>query len=822
LKLFHKAADKGRTTRASDRRRLFEEGNTVSKSVSLDLSALWSLGKTFVTFPKSIKGTLLIFVLSLQLVQAIALLSHVHALWISNAVQVLLPILVFCLCLLRRNEQESDSNRKDWSKLAIAFFFWTVAEVLYLMELYVFRGDSTLKWPDDVLWLLFALPILLATSGPPEGEIAPFSWLDHGQAFLFFAILLVSVFCKPHIFPFDTAYNFQNVSLLLSCALRASVTTTPSGARFYRDLGEYLIVYTFCAWIGNALQASGWQPGSIVDLCWTIPMTLFCFLVSRGAQPWAKASNQEAPWIWRWRRHVRGLSALALAVLSIGASAVVISRRPLFGWICMVGTFTLFATRTVVKELDLYKAHDEMKATALRDALTGLGNRLELRRYLVELVSRSERKDSSVAVFFIDLDRFKAINDEFGHEAGDRLLVEVSIRLQRAVKIDDLICRLGGDEFIIVMDLVRTDSPKLIGQRLLEEINSPITIGDRSLLVTASIGMVLGVSTESVEDLLRNADHAMYRAKKLGKNQVQLFDRSMSVTERLDATLETDLHEYLGRDDIEVAFQPICSLNDKVIVGFEALARWTHLVRGAVSPGEFIPLAEESGLICKLGMQVLEKACRQVALWNATYGLALFASVNVSARQFSDPQLLPCILQRLQKAGLPPHLLHLEITESVLLVGQQSVKKMLTDARAVGIQVSLDDFGTGHSSLSYLLDFPVDEIKIDRSFIHNLHLDPRRTELVRSVLGLGQTLGKRVIAEGVEVDAEYERLAEMDCRFIQGFIVSKPLAQNEVHKLLSLKPGRDCEGSLHEANLSPQVNKPRGEFGKMGLLEQRA
>jgi EAL domain-containing protein (putative c-di-GMP-specific phosphodiesterase class I) len=331
--------------------------------------------------------------------------------------------------------------------------------------------------------------------------------------------------------------------------------------------------------------------------------------------------------------------------------------------------------------------------------------------------------------------------------------------------------------------------------------------------------MVSGLATESIEDLLRNADHAMYRAKKLGKNQVQLFDRSMSVSEYSDATFQTEFQEYLEEDNIEVAFQPIISLNNKMIVGFEALARWTHPVRGAISPVEFIPLAEESGLICKLGMQVLERACCQVALWNATYNLDLFASVNVSACQFSDPQLLACILRRLQGSGLQPHLLHLEITESVLLLGQQSVKKMLVDARAMGIQVSLDDFGTGHSTLSYLLDFPVDEIKIDRSFIQNLHLDPLRTELVRSVLGLGKTLGKRVIAEGVEVDGEYNSLVEMDCGFIQGFIVAKPIAQGDVGEYLSREFGRDCEGSLHEANPSLHVNGLCGNSGMRSLLE---
>ena len=473
---------------------------------------------------------MLMLVVALEVLQVAALLLQRHALWISNAVQLLLPIAALIVCLSRRSDSPTNPDRGDWTKLAVAFLFWIAAECLYLSELYLLPSSSSLTWPDDVLWLLFALPILLATSGSPDGESTPYTWLDHGQAFLFCLVLLVSVFCSPHIFPFNIAYNAQNVALLLSCSLRASVTQAPSTSRFYRDLFVYLVVYSICAGVGNALQSSGWAPGSVVDIFWTLPLTLFCFMACRPSEVASGSTRRLSAGPSRLRRHVHGLSALALAVLSIGASAYAISRRPLLGWISLVATFTLFAARTIVKELELYKAHDEMKAITLRDVLTGLGNRLELRRYLVELMSDFEREDNSFVLFFVDLDRFKAVNDEFGHDVGDRLLVEVSGRLRRVVRPGDLICRLGGDEFVVVMKLEPADSPELIGQRLLGEIQSTIMVEQHSLQMTASVGMVLASSAETLEGLLHKADQAMYRAKNLGKNQVQSFNTPLALT----------------------------------------------------------------------------------------------------------------------------------------------------------------------------------------------------------------------------------------------------------------------------------------------------
>lgn len=475
--------------------------------------------------PKSLtlKGALVATALLLQCVQLLALSLRLQSLWISNVVQVLLPILALYICLKFRLECRNHAERSLWSKLALAFFFWTVAELLYLAELYFLRQAFGVSWPDDVLWLLFALPILVVTSVPSDAKRDWVSWLDQGQAFIFFVIVLLSVFCSPHIFAFDTAYNFQNLVLLLSCLFRVSVSTTRSAIRFYRDLGVYLFIYTFHAALGNSLQNRGWVPGTMVDLCWTIPLTTFCLLVCRKRSPHESRLDRRGASSVRWNKHIHGLSALGLAVLSIGASAAVIARRPSIGWVCLVGTFSMFAARTLIREQQLHRAHDQLEVTVLQDALTGLGNRLQFRRYLKELVDSVDPSDS-IALMFVDLDQFKSINDEFGHEVGDLLLVEVASRLQGGIRTDGLACRMGGDEFVVVLKVANVDAARRVALRLMDAIRTPLCFGSRCLRVTASIGVVIGNSNGKMEEFLHEADHAMYRAKRLGRNQVQVFE----------------------------------------------------------------------------------------------------------------------------------------------------------------------------------------------------------------------------------------------------------------------------------------------------------
>jgi diguanylate cyclase (GGDEF)-like protein len=433
---------------------------------------------------------------------------------------------------------------------------------------------------------------------------------------------------------------------------------------------------------------------------------------------------------------------------------------------------------------ELVTSHQQLEEIAYYDVLTRTPNR---RMFIEEFRKRlaHAKPSDSFTLLLVDLDFFKRVNDRYGHDAGDAVLIETANRLKAEVRQSDCVARLGGDEFaILLFSPLDTAAIEAICERLLANIAIPI----RHRHLTLQIGCSIGIARfpgdgRTQEALYKSADRALYEAKQRSRN-VFCWHQPEEDGSIAGATLEQDLQKYLERDEIEVAFQPIYSVNPRRIVGFEALARWNHPERGEVEPKIFIPLAEETGLIQKLSMKVWTTACRRVAEWNKQWGSELFVSVNISIRQFSHPLLLPLILQSLETAGLSPKLLHLEITESVLLLDDAMVERTLVEARRHGIGVSLDDFGTGYSSLSYLLNLSVDELKIDRSFIQGLEFDPRKVELVRTVLTLGRTLGKRVIGEGVDSYEQLQILRNLGCEYVQGFLLSKPLPTEMVVEVL--------------------------------------
>jgi len=432
---------------------------------------------------------------------------------------------------------------------------------------------------------------------------------------------------------------------------------------------------------------------------------------------------------------------------------------------------------------ELVTSHQQLEEIAYYDVLTNTPNR---RMFVGELRNRlaDGHHSSPFTLLLIDLDFFKQVNDRFGHDAGDAVLIETASRLKSEVRDSDCVARLGGDEFaILLFTPLDAAAVEAVCHRILKSLAVPIRHKHLKLQIGCSIGIArFPLDGPTQEALYKSADTALYEAKQNGRNTFcwhKLQDRSSSA----HTTIEQDLQAYLEQDTIGVAFQPIYSLNPRQIVGFEALARWSHPERGDVSPKIFIPIAEGTGLIQKLSAKVLESACRQMATWNALWATNLFVSVNISIRQFSNPALLPSILQSLEDSGLPARNLHLEITESVLLLDDALVESTLVEAREHGIGISLDDFGTGYSSLSYLLNLSVDELKIDQSFIQGLEYDRRKVELVRTVLTLGRTLGKRVIAEGVETPEQMEILRNLGCELVQGYLLSKPLSIDSVEAL---------------------------------------
>jgi diguanylate cyclase (GGDEF)-like protein len=480
------------------------------------------------------------------------------------------------------------------------------------------------------------------------------------------------------------------------------------------------------------------------------------------------------PWWLSWWF----IGSSILVTLLIGSSIVQLRIRVLESQ--KRGLEQQVADRTA----ELVTSHRQLEEIAYFDVLTNTPNR---RMFVEEFRKRlaNAKHSDPFTLLLIDLDFFKHVNDRYGHDAGDTVLIEIASRLKAEVRQTDCVARLGGDEFAILLFApIDTRAIEAICNRILNSIAVPIRYKHMKLQVGCSIGIARFPSDgKTQEGLYKSADMALYEAKQSSRNTF-CWHKAEDHGGAVKATLEHELQQYLDQEEIQVAFQPIYSVLTQQIVGLEALARWSHPERGEISPKVFIPIAEETGLIQMLSSKVLIAACRHTAAWNSLCKSDLFVSVNLSIRQFSSPTLLPSILQTLETSGLAAKHLHLEITESALLLDDAAVEKTLIDARKHGIGVSLDDFGTGYSSLSYLLNLPVDELKIDQSFIHDLEFDQRRVELVRTVLSLGRTLGKRVIAEGVESYEQFEILRNLGCEYVQGYLISKPLASTLVEGVL--------------------------------------
>jgi diguanylate cyclase (GGDEF)-like protein/PAS domain S-box-containing protein len=431
---------------------------------------------------------------------------------------------------------------------------------------------------------------------------------------------------------------------------------------------------------------------------------------------------------------------------------------------------------------ELREANARARHLADHDALTGLPNRRLLEDRLTQALALSYRNRKQTAVMFVDHDRFKAVNDLLGHAAGDILLKEVAQRLVRQLRVGDTICRIGGDEFVVVLpELKRAADAAQVARKVLEQLSQPLMVEERELIVTPSIGIaVFPDDGRDAETLIRNSDAAMYHAKELGRANYQFFTAEMNQAASRRLALEADLRRALGKDELRVYYQPIVDAKTGLIAAHEALARWQHPERGLVEPGEFIQLAEESGMILKLGEWVLRQACRWATFIGVERGLPV--SVNLSPRQFNDPKLVHTVAAALRETGLPARLLQLEITESTAMQYTDVTLATLNRLKALGVSIAIDDFGTGYSSLSYLKRFPVDLLKIDRSFTNELPADADQCAIVSAIVALAHALELRVIAEGVESEEQRAFLGSCACDFIQGHLTGAPLDADSAAK----------------------------------------
>lgn len=439
---------------------------------------------------------------------------------------------------------------------------------------------------------------------------------------------------------------------------------------------------------------------------------------------------------------------------------------------------------------DKKRAEEQLIHDALHDVLTDLPNRALFLDRLDTAFRRAKRHfDSHFAVLYLDFDRFKLVNDSYGHLVGDQLLIEISERLKKILRASDTVARIGGDEFaMLVEDIANTDEAFEVAERIRREIAKVFKLNGSDFFTSISVG-IAGWSRkyERPEFLLRDADTALYQAKRLGRNRCEIFDDEMHENALRFLQVETDLRYALERNEFSVVYQPVVELKSKRLAGFEALIRWRHPTRGMISPMEFIPIAEETGLINEIGGWVLETACGQTRQWQETsQELAdVWVSVNVSTKQFAEPNLIAAVAEILRKTNFAPHCLKLEVTETAMVEDIEFAVEVIQKLKDLGVKIAIDDFGTGYSSLNYLHRLPLDSLKIDRSFVMQMGSGKESREIIKTIISLAKSLKLETIAEGVETISQISQLENLTCQFGQGYYFAKPLEAANVEKYIA-------------------------------------
>jgi diguanylate cyclase (GGDEF)-like protein len=451
----------------------------------------------------------------------------------------------------------------------------------------------------------------------------------------------------------------------------------------------------------------------------------------------------------------------------------------------IVGTFGISRDITQRKEFE-----DQLEHQAFHDTLTQMPNRALFMNRLRHLFQRAVRAEGQLlfAVLYLDVDRFKGVNDGLGHQAGDELLIAIAKRLEQCIRPSDTLARLGGDEFTVLLEDIATDMDATrVADRIHQELAAPFIVHDQEVFSTVSLGIALSSSHyQRPEDMLRDADTAMYRAKANGRSRHQIFDVDMHQRAVSMLRLETDLRRAIERRELVPYYQPIINLATRQLSGFEALARWKHPTRGLIMPDVFIPIAEDTGLIGPLGEFMLTESCRQMQEWQSRHRRdpRLHISVNVSTRQLVQSDVAVLVARILSETGLDPSCLTLEITESALMQNLKSGAAVIQRLHDMDVRLHIDDFGTGYSSLAYLHNFPVHTLKVDRSFVSRMEHLPHQGKIVKAIVSLAQNLGMEVTAEGVETRAQADALQDLDCTSAQGYLFSRPLPAEEAERLI--------------------------------------
>jgi len=448
--------------------------------------------------------------------------------------------------------------------------------------------------------------------------------------------------------------------------------------------------------------------------------------------------------------------------------------------------------------IQLQESKDHFRHAAFHDTLTNLPNRALLAENLKFVIERAKQhEDYQFAVLFLDLDRFKNVNDSLGHSIGDQLLIAMARRLEHCIREVDMVARLGGDEFAILLDGITDASVATsMAGRIQERLQVPFNLSGHEVFTTTSVGIAMSsTGYDHPEAMLRDADTAMYRAKAQGKACYEVFDKGMHTRAVYLLQMENDLRRALDREDFRVHYQPIVSLENGQLAGFEALLRWQHPERGFISPVDFISLAEDTGLIVPIGMWILKRACQQLAKWQwrSPANRQLFMSVNLSSKQLAQSALVDQIRETLEETHVDPRHLKLEITESAVMENAETAAQLMRRLKALGVQLSIDDFGTGYSSLGYLHRFPVDILKVDRSFIGRIGEAAENIEIVRTIVSLAENMGMQVVAEGVETLSQLGQLRRLNCQYGQGYLFSRPVDAASIDTWIARRPDWQSE-----------------------------
>ena len=632
-------------------------------------------------------------------------------------------------------------------------------------------------------------------------------------AVLLFVVPAVDISTRPKAISLIAGF-YPLIDIVLLLLLLNLAFTTASKLASYR---AFLLAMSalFVGDLGYAvIGARGELVGSpLLDLPFLITYTFFGVAALHPSMAWITQAlpSSEQPWSFmRLGLIIPALFAPGLVVMVMNTDDR--TSRLMLGAV-FVGLVVTLLFRAVAAVHSLDRMQGTFRFQARHDALTGLVNRAELMDRVTRLQVRRRRTDPSVWVLFLDLDGFKFINDSWGHETGDQLLCEVAARLQNLTRPQAIVGRVGGDEFV-VSDLLTREQAIELAARVQSTLRDPIEIEGLDLIVTTSIGMAEATMGEDAEGLLRDADTAMYRAKGAGRDGYMVFDDSMRQSVRDRVEIELALRHAVARKQLWIAYQPIVNLETENVVGAEALIRWTHPVRGAISPIEFIPVAEETGMIIDIGAWVMRESVQQLARWrhSGVVGPDFFMSVNASTRQLRDHELTKLAAELLTETDIPPSRLIVEITESVMMEQSDLVAEVLTGIRDLGVRLSVDDFGTGYSSLSYLSRYPVTGVKVDRAFVDGLGDVPGDDAIVRAVTAMARALRLGVIAEGVETVQQRNILRELGIEHAQGWLWGRAEAPDTFELLWGPTPAPTDElidaGVIADVVAEAEIGRP--------------